>query len=47
MIKFKELISEKGLINTEISVRVAPLTASEAIGNPQRRDYPIIEGRKG
>ncbi|MDX9805158.1 MAG: DUF364 domain-containing protein [bacterium] len=46
MIKFKELISEKGLINTEISVRVAPLTASEAIGNPQRRDYPIIEGKE-
>jgi hypothetical protein len=38
------LAEEKGLLPTEVAIRVRPLTPEEAIGNPERRDYPIIEG---
>jgi hypothetical protein len=38
------LAEEKGLLPSEVTIRVRPLTPEEAIGNPERRDYPIIEG---
>lgn len=42
----------QGIVNTEgwggigVSVSVKTLTPEEAIGNPVRRDYPIVEGKE-
>ena len=46
VIKFREIVSEKGLMGSAITVSAKPLTTEEAIGNPIRRDYPLIEGRE-
>jgi hypothetical protein len=44
--KLSKLIKEKHLENVDVSVMVKPLTAEEAIGEPGRRDFPIIEGKE-
>jgi len=44
--RFKEILTAHDLLEAEISVTAKPLTAEEAIGNPERRDYPIIVGRE-
>ena len=45
-IQFREIIAQKGLTNNPITIQAKILTPQEAIGNPRRRDYPIIEGRE-
>ncbi len=44
--RFREIIVEHDLVDAEISVTAKPLTPEEAIGNPERRDYPIITGKE-
>ncbi len=44
--RLQEALKGKSLDDAEVLVTVKPLTPQEAIGNPQRRDYPIIEGRE-
>lgn len=44
--KVREVIDDPALRDTEVKVRIKPLTPQEAIGNPLRRDYPIIEGKE-
>jgi len=44
--RFMEIIKNKNLLNTEVSVLARPLTPEEAIGTPGRRDFPIIEGKE-
>ncbi len=44
--RFADIIEAEGLLDVEVDVCVAALTAEQAIGNPTRRDYPIIEGRE-
>lgn len=43
---FLEIIALENLEAAEVSVRVVPLTAEEAIGQPERRDFPIIIGKE-
>jgi hypothetical protein len=45
-VKLSKLIKDKHLKNIDVSVMVKPLTAQEAIGEPGRRDFPIIEGKE-
>ncbi|MBN2563918.1 MAG: hypothetical protein JXQ75_23635 [Phycisphaerae bacterium] len=45
-IKLRQVASQNGLLDTEVSVLVTPLSAEEAIGQPTRRDFPIIEGKE-
>lgn len=45
-VKLSEFIKEEHLENFAVSVTVKPLTAQEAIGEPGRRDFPIIEGKE-
>ena len=45
-VKLSELIKEKRLADIDVSVTVKQLTAQEAIGEPGRRDFPIIEGKE-
>jgi len=44
--KFKELIKKNRLENTRVSVLAKPLTPEEAIGHPQRQDFPLIIGKE-
>lgn len=44
--QFREILVEHNLLDTEISVTAKPLTPEEAIGNPERRDFPIIKGKE-
>jgi hypothetical protein len=45
-LKFGRIVDEKGLSESRIRVTARILTPEEAIGSPQRRDYPIIIGRE-
>ena len=44
--KFEEIVENSGLLDTRVCVSVRPLTAEEAIGQPDRRDFPIIVGKE-
>lgn len=44
--KFTSLIKEKDLLKEEITVTARVLTTEEAIGNPNRKDYPLIKGEE-
>lgn len=45
-IKLTEIIRKNGLFDVSVSVMVKTLTAQEAIGEPGRRDFPIIMGKE-
>jgi uncharacterized protein (DUF4213/DUF364 family) len=40
------LVRDAGLGEADIHVTVAPLSAQEAIGNPAREDYALLEGKE-
>ena len=42
----RERVVTAGLLEAEVTVRVKPLTPEEAIGRPERRDYPILIGKE-
>ena len=44
--RLRSLAVEHGLNDAAVSVLVKPLTPEEAIGNPGRRDFPILEGKE-
>lgn len=44
--KFKILVHNSGIMDQDISIIARPLTPEEAIGQPGRRDFPIIVGKE-
>lgn len=44
--KFLELIASHNLGEATVQVTIGTLTVAQAIGNPQRQDYPLIEGKE-
>lgn len=42
----RTLIHENAFDNASVSLLAKTLTPEQAIGNPKRRDYPIIEGKE-
>jgi len=44
--KLSKIVTQKGLQNADVSILVRALTSEEAIGEPGRRDFPIIEGKE-
>jgi len=44
--EFIKIIKENALESEEVVIQAAPLSAEEAIGNPEDRDYPLIIGRE-
>jgi uncharacterized protein (DUF4213/DUF364 family) len=44
--KIRTIITEHELLGEVVSVHANPLTPEEAIGQPDRRDFPIIEGKE-
>jgi hypothetical protein len=45
-IQFAEILEREQLTDAQVKVKVVPLTPEEAIGNPERRDFPIIIGKE-
>lgn len=41
---FRARMTEAGLLNADVDVYVGVLSPEEAIGEPQRQDYPILKG---
>jgi uncharacterized protein (DUF4213/DUF364 family) len=44
--KFRALVESHGLGGAVVDVKVGTLSPQQALGNPSRRDYPILEGRE-
>ena len=44
--KLQDIISKRNLGNELVQVKIGTLTAKQAIGEPSRRDYPLIEGKE-
>ncbi|MFA5055894.1 MAG: hypothetical protein WC562_06985 [Dehalococcoidia bacterium] len=44
--KFSEIIASKGLNNQPVLIRANPLSPSQAIGNPEDEDYPLLKGKE-
>jgi hypothetical protein len=42
--EFAKLIKENGLEGEKVIIRATPLSAEQAIGNPEDKDYPLIRG---
>lgn len=45
-IKFRKLVEDHHLLEEEVTITGRTLTPEEAIGNPVRKDYPIIKGKE-
>ena len=45
-LRFKEIARENHLMDTDVHVSTKQLSAEEAIGMPERRDFPIIIGKE-
>jgi uncharacterized protein (DUF4213/DUF364 family) len=44
--KFLRLTEEKSLLDNEITIRTHILNPNEAIGNPDRKDFPLLKGKE-
>jgi hypothetical protein len=44
--KFKEIVEENRLLDEKIEVTGKTLSPEEAIGNPSRKDFPILKGKE-
>lgn len=44
--RVRKLVSELGLADALVTVSARPLSPQEAIGQPQRHDFPILEGKE-
>ena len=44
--KFKKIVEDNNVLNEAITINAKSLTAVEAIGDPERRDFPIIKGKE-
>ena len=44
--RFRDLLQEHHLAAETVTITAKGLTAEEAIGKPERKDYPILTGRE-
>lgn len=44
--RIREIAEKEHLLHVDVTVLAKPLTPEEAIGNPGRRDFPIIVGKE-
>ncbi|MCB2192714.1 MAG: hypothetical protein KQI62_14185 [Deltaproteobacteria bacterium] len=44
--KFAEIANQEGLLKQEVLVKVKPLTTEQAIGTPERDDFPLQKGKE-
>ncbi|WP_022670559.1 Rossmann-like domain-containing protein [Hippea alviniae] len=46
LFKFKEIVENHGLLNKKIQIKMRPLKPEEAIGKPERDDFPLLKGKE-
>lgn len=46
LVKFKDIVEENNLLNEKVEVSGRVLKPEEAIGNPERQDFPILKGKE-
>ena len=44
--KFADIVRENALTDENISIKLGTLTTKQAIGDPSRKDYALLEGRE-
>ncbi len=44
--RFREIVEANNLLDEEIVITGRALSVEEAIGNPERQDYPIVKGKE-
>jgi hypothetical protein len=44
--RLRDLVEQEQMLDARVSVLAKPLTPEEAIGKPERRDFPIIAGKE-
>jgi uncharacterized protein (DUF4213/DUF364 family) len=44
--QFKSIAQSHDLLNTDVTILVKTLSPQEAIGKPERRDFPIVAGKE-
>ena len=44
--KLKQVVREQDLLDREIHIETAVLTPEEAIGHPERQDFPLLKGKE-
>lgn len=44
--RFQQIVEKNGLLDEEILITGRTLSVQEAIGNPERKDYPIVKGKE-
>lgn len=44
--RFKKLVEDNGLLDEEVKITGKTLTPEEAIGNTERKDFPILKGKE-
>lgn len=44
--RFRKIVEENGLLDEEILITGRTLSVEEAIGSPERQDYPIVKGKE-
>ncbi|MBM7622510.1 Rossmann-like domain-containing protein [Sporohalobacter salinus] len=44
--KFKDILNNNNLFNKDITIRARGLSSKEAIGNPERNDFPLMVGKE-
>lgn len=44
--KFQAIVAEKSLSDEVVRVKIGTLSVKQAIGNPTRQDYPLLEGKE-
>ena len=44
--RFSNLVTQNGLLDSPVSIQTKILKTVEAIGNPDRQDYPLLKGKE-
>lgn len=44
--EFRKVVEENNLLDEEVLITGRTLSVEEAIGNPERKDYPIVKGKE-
>ena len=46
LLKFREIVGNHNLLDKRIQVKMRPLKPEEAIGKPERDDFPLLKGKE-
>jgi len=46
VLEFRRIVEREGLLNERVVIKMRPLSPREAIGEPKRKDFPILKGKE-